>query len=227
MMELLADPERLLMFSSEVYRSVIAGYNQDMWIVVTIGVACALLALFQMMLGRSIGAVPTYAVMAMFWLWVGLVFHVVYHAPINSAAPGLAAAAVLQGLLLLLWAWRSGRNSRLTAKAPCGRAGMIWLLVALLYGPLVGLADSNWAAVGYFATTPHTLIWATLGMLLLSERVPWLYCLPALLLALVDATTAWLLGDQNVVVVWVLFGFTLLLAPMCRSRTKSSRAKSG
>ena len=217
--QLLANPERFLLFTLDVYRSMLGAYNQDSLPLIVGASGAGILLTALLMRRRAIPAIPVYAVLAGLWLWLGIVFHGEQYASINWAAERFAVAAVLQGALFGLYAVWKARGRRLTCTVRCGGLGIAWLVLALTF-PIVEIAAGVAPAEARFAAlTPDTLAWTTLALVLLTDRRPWLWCLPAAGLAIIDAATATLLGDAAAVTVWVIFGATLLALPWCaRSR---------
>ena len=217
MFELLADPGRMLMFSDEVYRAVLAQYNRDTAVVVVLLVIAGVVLLAALARGARLPAAPVYSVLAAAWLWLGTVFHASYFATVNLAAQWLAVGALLQGVLLLQFAFAGGRSARVGGVS-CVRAGLAWVAIALLFGPVAALAGTSWDASGYFATAPHTLGYATGAVLILTDRAPWRRSLPFAVLGLVDAATAILLGERAIAAGWLLLALTLVVLPWCRRR---------
>lgn len=134
------------------------------------------------------------AYMAAGWLVTGLVFHAGFFAGLNFLAPLYAAAFTAQGLLLawhgvargrLFFAYRGDRASR---------SGVALLLLALAYPLLDGLVRLEWLGLRLAGLAPAPTVVLTLGLLLLAERPPrHLLVIPALW-SLVAAFTAWHLG---------------------------------
>src|SRR4029453_8389693 len=87
-------------FTAESYFSLFETYNDTIW-------PAQIVAYF---LALAVGSLPTrrmpaggriaLAVLAAFWLWNGIVYHLLFFLQINFAALGFAALFTLQALLL-------------------------------------------------------------------------------------------------------------------------------
>src|SRR6476620_8128562 len=87
-------------FTAESYFSLFETYNDTIWpaqiVAYLLGIAIVLLAQRPMPAGGRIAL----AVLAAFWLWNGIVYHLLFFLQINFAALGFAALFALQALLL-------------------------------------------------------------------------------------------------------------------------------
>jgi Family of unknown function (DUF6064) len=132
-------------------------------------------------------------VLAAVWLWVGWAFHWQRYAPINWAAGYLAAAFVLQGVLLLAAA---GVGTAVRAPPPSAvarRIGVALATAGVVVWPLIGLAEGRPVAqTEVFGLMPEPTALATLGLLMAAPLrfTQWLAAIPALSL-LVGLATAW------------------------------------
>ena len=164
----------MLPFTHQQFLDLFAAYNEAVWpaqpaaYLLALG-ACAALALRRRGAGRMAAGV-----LALGWLWTGVVFHGLHFARINPAATAFAALFCVQGLLFVAVAVRRGAWLR---PGRGWRAWPGWGLVAyamLLY-PAIGVAvGGRYPALPMFGITPCPLTLFTLGVLLLGERAtPW------------------------------------------------------
>src|SRR5690606_13327997 len=169
--------------------------------------------------GRSIHAGAVFAVLAALWLWVGLVFHAVHYRPINWAAGTFAAISAVQCLSFALYAMTAGRRTVVSSSGCGGRLGTAWLVLALAFAPVsILLGTGPWAAP-YFAASPATLAWVTLGVVLCTGGRAWWHAALVAPVAIVEGFTAWGLDDRLAVAVWLLFAASVIAAPFCRRRS--------
>jgi hypothetical protein len=114
----------MLPFTQEQFLQVFARYNEALWplqwVAWLLGAYACMLVLRSG--AGSARAVP--AVLALLWLWTGVVYHGLFFAAINRAALLFAALFVLQGLLLAGWAWQGTLRFRNQG----ARAGLGWAL---------------------------------------------------------------------------------------------------
>lgn len=181
-----------LMFSPATYGRLLERFHRDVWPLqggmLVLGVALILGAASQ----RAGAGRWVLAVLAAIWLWVGGAFHWQRYATINWAAEYLAAAFVLQAVLLLAGA-ASGRAGG--AKPAARVAGLSLAATGVLLYPLLqAVAGRPWPRTEVFGLMPEPTALATLGLLLalgLRHGV-WLMAIPLLSLA-VGAATWWAL----------------------------------
>lgn len=104
------------------------------------------------------------------WWFIAVSFHLDRYASINAAAPWLAAACALQGVLLVGLAWRLPPG---IAAGPRARGAALALGAwALLAHPLLAVAQGRpWMQSEVFGLAPDPTLMATLAVLLLLR--PW------------------------------------------------------
>ena len=159
-------------FTGESYFSLFEAYNDTIWpaqiVAYLLGLLVVFLALRPIVAGGRIALV----ILALFWLWNGIVYHLGFFLQINFAAVPFAALFALQGLLLAGSAIRGGRQLRFVPDAT-GWVGLAFVLFALVAYPLLAwLAGHGWPRAAMFgvAATPMTIF--TFGVLLMLEGRP-------------------------------------------------------
>jgi hypothetical protein len=202
-------------FTGETYFSLFEVYNDTIWpaqiVAYLLGIAVLVLAL------RPIAASGrmALAVLALFWLWNGLVYHLVFFLQINFAALPFGALFALQGLLLAGSAIRGGRQLRFVPD-PTDWVGLVYVLFALLAYPLLAWAAGHgWPRAAMFGVAATPMVIFTFGVLLMLKGrptvllgvLPLLWALAAGLAAVVrlGAPEDWSLLVGGIV------GFTLLV----------------
>ena len=128
------------------------------------------------------------ALIALCWAWVALAFQFSLHAELIATGLWLGWAFVLQALLLLFAGWR---GQLVWQPGPRALAGLALLAFAVLLYPLIGpFTGRSWTELEVAGTAPDPTLIATLGLLLMTPRMPWLL-LPIPLLALVYSALVW------------------------------------
>ena len=202
-------------FTGESYFSLFEAYNDTIWpaqiVAYLLGVLVVFLALRPMAAGGRIAL----AVLALFWLWNGIVYHFGFFLQINFAAVPFGALFTLQGLLLAGSAVRGGRQLRFVPDAT-GWVGLAFVLFALIAYPLLAwLAGHGWPRAAMFGVAAAPMTIFTFGVLLMLEGrpavllgvLPLLWAMAAGLAAIVrlGAPEDWSLLLAGIV------GFTLLV----------------
>ncbi len=188
--------QRLLLFSPEVYAAVFADYLADSR---PVSLVAILAWIYFAWAGWRVGGAavrPLLWVLALVWLWCGVIFHGYHYASINWAAPYFAAAFVAESVLLA-WAANRGVRGKIVAASDCRRrlargwllAVSIWLLVTAILALTVSTSMHR-AGPG-----PDALAWLTIAALAVDGRLRVAaLVVPALWLP-VGAVTALLLDD--------------------------------
>lgn len=186
-----------LPFSVDQFFGVFRTYNEAAWpapvILEVLGIAGCGLALWPSAPRWRRTAVAS--ALAVLWIWTGLIYLLLFFAPINPPALVFALLFVVQAVLFV-WQGTGGRRFRFGRAEPRRLVEAVLLMAFAFVGyPLWGsMAGHHFPAAPTFGTPCPTTI-ATLGILLLIER-PWprmLFVIP-LLWAVVGTTAALLLG---------------------------------
>jgi hypothetical protein len=206
---------RMLSFTPEVFFDLFEQYNRAIWpwqfVAYGLGVIALLLTIREFpQRDRIIGAI-----LAMFWLWIGIAYHFLYFTQINFVAPVFALLFVIQGLLFAgLLAIRKQVAFRFHPDL-FGWTGLAFTLFAMVVYPLLGwLAGHGWPRAPVFGVTPCPTTIFTWGMLLLvHERTPLRLTVIPLIWSVIGGSAAWLLKvpEDASLPVAALAGFMLIL----------------
>jgi len=204
-----------LPFTQAEFMQLFARYNQAIWpthvLFYVLGLAVSWLTIAR----KSRAAQLSLALLALFWFWMGALYHIIYFRSINPAAIFFGTAFIVQGLLLAIAALR------VTASAPAASAarraaGIALLFYALVGYPLVGLvAGHTYPSAPIFGAAPCPTTIFTFGMFLLTgRRVPRYLVIIPLLWAAVGTMAAVGMGmieDYGLAVSAVITAVLLLL----------------
>ncbi|MDH3701575.1 MAG: DUF6064 family protein [Alphaproteobacteria bacterium] len=187
---------RMLPFTPEVFFSLFAQYNATIWPMQIVAYVLGLLAVFLTLRPRRDAGRLIAAILSGFWLWIGIVYHIMFFATINFAAPVFGVVFIVQGLLL---AWTGVMKGQLEFRFRGDLSGWIGLgfaVFAMAAYPLLGLfAGHVWPRAPIFGVAPCPTTIFTLGLLLLSaRRVPLSLLAIPVLWSLVGGSASWLLG---------------------------------
>jgi hypothetical protein len=188
-----------LLFSPRTYYRMFELYHTQIWPIhlVVLGSVVAVVVLLRREEEWKDRAIA--GVLAAWWLWVAIAFHLQRYATINWAGRYFAALFAIQALLLV---WFGVIRIRLRFRLSRERAAYLAasvLVVALVFEPLAGrIAGRSWRQVEIFGLTPDPTAIATLAFLALSTaRPPWaLIAIPTVWCA-IGAATLWALGSPE------------------------------
>jgi len=100
--------DRLIPYSTDVYNAIISDHNLSLW---PLQVFVVVLCLSVIGLARRGGANNVaFMILAVFWIWCGVHFHITTYATINRAAHYFGYAFIIQGVAIALWTfWTRGQ----------------------------------------------------------------------------------------------------------------------
>lgn len=134
-------------------------------------------------------------ILAAGWLWTGVVYHLIFFAGINFAAPVYGTAFVLQGAAL---AWTGVFRQRLVlqfGRGVIGWAGIRIAIIAAVILPVIDwLSGVGWTDVRLALIAPGATAGFTLGILMMSKGpIPIHLVAIPVLWAIVAGAQAWIL----------------------------------
>jgi hypothetical protein len=202
-------------FTAETYLSLFETYNDTIWPAQLVAYGLGVLALFLALRPLAVGGRIAFAVLAAFWLWNGIAFHLLHFLQINFAALGFALLFTLQGVLFAAMAI-GGRKSFRFRPDMAGWSGLLFCVFALVAYPLLGwLAGHGGPRAAAFGVAPAPTLIFTFGMLLMLEgRAPLYLAVIPLLWSLAAGSAAVIrldiAEDWSVLIAGVV-GFALLV----------------
>jgi hypothetical protein len=215
----------LLLFSPRTYYRMFELYHRQIWPiqVVAIGSVAALTALMRA--DTQWGRRTVAGLLAAWWLWVGIAFHLNRYSTINWAAKYFAALFVIQSVLIV---WQGIVRDRLQLKFGrdlTQRLAVGVLAVAVVMQPIAGaMTARTWSQVELVGVTPDPTAVATLALLALAvPRAPWsLLVIPTVSCA-IGAATLWALGSAETWIVLLATIAGLVLAIRQRAYRSAPR----
>lgn len=205
-----------LPFSSEQFFEVFGSYNTAVWPAQVLLLALAIAAIVLVGVPRRWSGAVISAILACLWVWLGLVYHLAFFAPINPLAYAFAAVSLAGAVV---FAWQGVIRRRLEFSWSVNARSIVGL-VLVLFGLVVYPAWSTLSGHSYPALPtfglpcPTTLF--TLGLLgFVTAPFPRSPLVVPVLWCFVGAQAAFLLGVQADLglVVAGIFGIVLLARP--------------
>jgi hypothetical protein len=212
----------LLLFSPRTYYRMFELYHGAIWPVHIMVLASALSIVVMARRVESWAQRAIAGVIAAWWVWVGIAFHLGRYATINWSAKYFAALFVTQAVLLV---WYGVVRAGLRIEYPRSsthRVAVGLLMLVALYGVFGRLAGRQWNQVELLGLTPDPTAIGTLALLALSTtRVPRALLIIPMVWCVIAALTLWALGSVEIWVVICLGVVALVLA--LRNRPTGSR----
>jgi hypothetical protein len=179
-------------FTVDQFLTVFADYNTAVWPIQIFLVALALLAVYLTTKSRQRAHQFIALILAFFWIWIGVVYHLIYFTTINTAAYAFGILNIVQGLVFLYYGLVTSSLVFRFRLDFYGLTGVVMVFYALLIYPILGhaLGRTYPRAPTFGLPCPTTIF--TFGILLWADkRVP----IPVLIIPFV----------------WSLVGFTAAL----------------
>jgi hypothetical protein len=202
-------------FTVDHFFDIFGTYNTAIWpaqiVAYTVGIIALMLALRENGLFSRIIS----AILALFWVWMGVVYHIVYFSRINPAALIFGFLYVLQGVIFLGSGTFRGKLSFGFRYKPLPITGACFILYAMVVYPLLGIRfGHSYPRAPLFGVAPCPTTIFTFGLLLWATRsVPaYLLIIPLLwsILGVSAAVNLRVPQDYGLVVAGVL-GTALIL----------------
>ena len=161
-------------FTVEQFFAVFRDYNEAIWpaqiIAYILGILALVLAVRKINLSDRIIS----AILAVFWVWMGIFYHILHFSVINPAAWVFGIVFILQGLLFLVAGTFLGKLSFRFKLESLPLLGAFFILYAMVIYPLLGLFFGHvYPAAPMFGVAPCPTTIFTIGVLLwAAKKVP-------------------------------------------------------
>jgi Family of unknown function (DUF6064) len=210
-----------LPFTSAQFFEVFSEYNQVVWPAQLALIFLALMSIALAMKKYWMSELSIGVILAFFWFWMGIVYHILFFAVINPAAYLFGSLFILQGLLFIYYVvirkavvFQFHKDSR-------GWVGGLLMLYALVIYPVLGYTQGHsWPNTPTFGLPCPTTIF-TFGLLLWTEkRIPLMLVVIPLIWSVIGTSAAFTMGvkqDFGLIVSGVVFVVMLYLV-----KTKNS-----
>ena len=166
-------------FTTEQFFDVFIHYNTSVWPLQVLLNLLALFVIFIAIRKFSFSDSVISWILALLWLWMGIVYHLIFFSSINPAAYVFGALFIIQGLLFV-YAGAIKKSVSFDYKTDALHiTGIVFILYALFIYPMLGIAFRHvYPASPTFGLPCPTTIF-TFGILLWSVRMPkWLVIIP-------------------------------------------------
>jgi len=202
-------------FTVEQFFEVFVNYNNAIWpaqvLAYVIGLIAVGLALRE---GKSSDRIVA-AILALFWIWMGVFYHMAHFSRINPVARIFGLFYVLQGLPFVFAGTIQGKLSIRFRLEPLPLVGACFILYSMVIYPLLGLSfGHSYPKAPMFGVAPCPTTIFTFGLLLWAARpVPFYLLIIPLIWSLIGMSAALNLGvpqDYGLVVAGVV-GTVLVL----------------
>ncbi len=163
-----------LPFTVDEFFQLFEDYNLAIWPVPVVAYVFGVAAVLYAARGTQYSDSIVCTVLGLFWLWMGVVYHIGFFAAINKVAYAFGALYVIQGaLFLVIGAFRGRLSFGFQPNAFCA-AGALFILYAMVVYPLLNiLLGHAYPRSPGFGVAPCPTTIFTFGLLLwTNSQVP-------------------------------------------------------
>jgi hypothetical protein len=183
-------------FTTEEFFQVFEQYNSAIWPAHVLGYVLGIAAILSAFAISTSSDKLASGILAAFWIWVGVFYHILHFAAINRAAYVFGLFFVLQGVLFIGAGVISRKLSFRVTRSIAFGAGACLIAYGLVVYQLLGKVTGHiWPRAPFFGVAPCPTVIFTFGLLLWAAKpIPlYMYIIP-LLWALVGTSAAVSLG---------------------------------
>ena len=220
-----------LPFTVEQFFDVFQRYNTAIWPAQIVAYVVGIAALGLALRPSSVSSRIVSAILAVFWIWTGVFYHIIYYSHLVSAARIFGIFYVLEGVLFLIMGTFRGKLSFGFRYKPLPIIGACFILYAMVIYPLLGMSFGHvYPRAPMFGVAPCPMTIFTFGLLLwVVDSVPaYLLIIPLLwsFLGMSAAINLQVPQDYGLVVAGVL-GTALILTENRKAKMLSHQFNVG
>ena len=187
-----------LPFTLEQFLEVFRQYNISVWPVQVFLIVLALVATYFSIFRKSYSGKIIVSVLALLWLWMGIVYDLIYFSSINKAAILFGSLFIIQALLLFYFGIMKDKLKFQFRLNRYGITGMALIMFALIVYPLLGywLGHVYPESPTFGLPCPTTIF--TFGILLFSSsRIPFIVIIIPAVWSIIGFSAAISLGTKE------------------------------
>jgi hypothetical protein len=157
-------------FSVEDFLNVFKSYNQAVFPIQILFYIIAAVSVYLLFKPTDKSGKLISAVLAFFWFWIGIVYHIIFFTSINKAAYFFGALFIIQGIIFLFYGLYKNNLLFEYRKDISNIIGIIFIAYALIIYPILGyLFGHEYPSSPTFGLPCPTTIF-TFGLLLFTRK---------------------------------------------------------
>lgn len=182
-------------FTLDQFFEVFKNYNETVFPAQIFLYLTSFIAIYLVIKPTSISNKIISGLLAFFWLWMGIVYHLIFFTKINNAAYIFGTTFILQSVLFLAYGVFKNKLSFSFHSDIYGMTGIVLILFALIIYPVLGyfLGHVYPSLPTFGLPCPTTIM--TFGVLLLSDKkIPVIILIIPFLWSIIGFTAAFNFG---------------------------------
>lgn len=172
-----------LPFTTEQFLDLFEVYNQSIWPAQLIAYLLGVFVLFLTIGKTSVSGRFILLILGIFWIWIGVFYHILFFSGINPAAYIFGSFFILQGILFISLNSTVNKLRFVFRKDIYGLIGGLFILYAMILYPILGhIFGHVYPQSPVFGVAPCPTTIFTFGLLLWTiGKIPyWLLIIPGL-----------------------------------------------
>ena len=168
----------MIPFTVEQFFAIFGNYNDAIWPSQIVAYILGIVVLVLAFRGDTLSSGIISGILALFWIWMGVFYHIVQFSVINPAAWIFGIFYILQGLLFFLFGTIWGRLAFRFMLKPLPIIGGCFILYAMVVYPLLGIGfGHSYPRAPMFGVAPCPTTIFTFGILLWATKAMPIYLL--------------------------------------------------
>jgi hypothetical protein len=158
----------------EQFLKLITNYNQAVWPMQIVAYILGIAALFFAIKETKYSSKIISAILAFFWLWIGIVFSLMFVSKIWKPNIGTGILLIIQGILFLIFGVFKANIPFRFRSDVYGVIGIIFIAYAIIGYPIIEyLMGRSYSQFLYIGVLPSATIMFTFGLLLwMAKKLP-------------------------------------------------------
>ena len=216
----------MLPFTIDQFLGVFERYNQAIWPMHIVAYILAIGVIFLAAKKTRYSDQIISMILACFWAWMGIVYHLMFFSTINGAAMGFGILFIVQAILWLVFGVIRPKLSFQLDTNPYALTGVVLIVYAMLVYPILGtLLGHGYPRSPSFGVAPCPTTIFSFGLLLwTTARVPKTVLIIPLIWSLLGFSAAVSLGVREDIGL-VLAGVLSVALLLWRDRTTVQSGK--
>lgn len=129
-----------LPFTTEQFLQFFGNYNLSIWPMQVLFLLTAIGIVYLLIKRKSFSDGFINSTLGFYWIWMGLVYHILYFSSINKAAIIFGSLFIVQGMMFIYFGLFKNELSYQYKSGLSGITGIVLFLYALIFYPLLGYA---------------------------------------------------------------------------------------
>lgn len=186
-------------FTNEQFLQIFKEYNRAVEPAQLVAYLLAVGIILLAYIGRNKTSKAAIYILAVYWAWTGIAYHMIFFSKINQAAYIFGILFVLQAIILLIFAIRKEELTFVFRPTFQAIVGIIFMLFALIAYPSLSYSFGHrYPEMPVFGIAPCPLVIFTFGIfLVIKERVSFWVMLIPLLWSIIGLSAAINLGMKE------------------------------